>query len=101
MNKFLWGVDGVMLAGGRLDTTCDGGVCDRVLSLIPDNGSAAKESKSAWGTVFPKSSLRNTREYIRFASSARIQVSYCRQGDGQKIRTNSFGSGVLSVGYAF
>lgn len=78
MKRFLWGVDGVMLAGGRLETTCEGGVWERVLSLVPDNGSAAKESKSGWGTVFPNSSLRNTREYIRFASSAKLNVSHCR-----------------------
>lgn len=76
MKRFLWGVDGVMLAGGRLET-CDGGVCERVLSLMPENGSAAKESKSAWGMVFPNSSLRNTREYIRFASSAKFNVNCC------------------------
>ena len=49
MKRFLWGVDGVMLAGGRLETTCDGGVLERFLSLAlrPNNGSADNESKSA------------------------------------------------------
>ena len=69
----------MMLAGGRLETTCDGGVLERFLSfaLRPSNGSADNESRSVWGTVFPKSSLRKTREYIRFASSARVNVSCC------------------------
>lgn len=73
MKRFLWGVDGVMLAGGRFDT-CDGGVWERVFSLIPlprpSKGSGDNDSRSACGTVLPNSSLRRTREYILFASSA-------------------------------
>lgn len=68
-----------MLAGGRFETTCEGGVCERVLSLmplpIPNNGSGDRESKSACGTVFPNSSLRKTREYMRFASSATLGLA--------------------------
>ena len=75
-----------MLAGGRLETACDGGVWARVLSLMPllrpENGSDDSESKSAWGTVFPKSSLLKTREYIRFASSATVNVSVCSDPSG-------------------
>ena len=55
----------MMLAGGRLETW-DGGVWERVPSWIPaprvSRGSGDNESKSACGIVFPKSSLRRTRE---------------------------------------
>jgi hypothetical protein len=69
----------VILAGGRFEMACEGGVWERVFSLIPlgipSNGSGDSESRSACGTVFPKSSLLSTREYILFASSATSDVS--------------------------
>lgn len=65
-NMFLWGVVGVIEAGGRDERDgCPGGVRRR-----PNKSSGEFDRKSC-GTESPINSLRNTLEYVLLASSVR------------------------------
>ena len=62
MKRFLCGVDGVILAGGKLDPW-DGGVRERVFSMMPPlEDSKGSADKLVCGTESPNNSLRRTRE---------------------------------------
>ena len=77
MKRFLWGVDGVRLAGGKEEDTLVGGVRDLDGSLkvvecveVGKVGSGDKFGGVGCGIVVSKSSERNNVEKVRFASSA-------------------------------
>lgn len=68
-----------MLAGGNEEAALyEGGVREFAVSWIfveyPAIGSGDRECRSGCGTVSPKTSLRSTLEYVRFASSAKTRV---------------------------
>jgi hypothetical protein len=70
----------VPLAGGKDEADFrEGGVRARVGSWIvvecPEIGSGETVSGATWGIVSPKNSLRRTREYVWFASSADLEIS--------------------------
>ena len=79
MKRFLWGVEGVMLAGGRDEVDpFTGGVLALEGSLIVvecveggNVGSGDNVGGVACGIVVSKSSVLRTVEKVRFASSAR------------------------------
>ena len=79
MKRFLWGVEGVMLVGGRDEVDpFTGGVLALEGSLIVvecveggNVGSGDNVGGVACGIVVSKSSVLRTVENVRFASSAR------------------------------
>lgn len=79
VNKFLWGVDGVMV-GGKEGAGAAGGVLD----LAPPSYRFAEREDPCSGDIDrgvacgiepSKSSERSSELYVRFACSARLHVS--------------------------
>lgn len=76
VNRFLWGVDGVIV-GGRDGAGAAGGVWDLVPSYeVALRADAGKEGSGdimggvAWGIEPSNSSARSKELYVRFACSA-------------------------------
>ena len=105
MKRFLWGVEGVRLAGSEEDEKFVGGVLDLDGSLIVvewvEVRSGDRLGGVGWGMVVSKSSDRRRVEKVRFASSAaesqnvilhdrKVQQSFAYFSGNEALREGSF-----------
>jgi hypothetical protein len=73
--RFLWGVEGVRLAGNDNPVPAVGGVRDLegskiVVEWFEPGASGDNAGGVGWANAVSKSSFRSTFEYVRLASSA-------------------------------